>query len=181
MSARAIGDGVLRRHDLRHGVDGHDDRPFQAFGGVHGVKRHSLFLSVRAALDGACFVGPGCGHRLGEGAQAAHRKGAAERQIEIDIGERAFGLAAMALEEDRAHAQHVDRLRQEVMWRGGVDPPTQRLQLFDHVAGKGMADMLGIDAKVEPRQSVGASVSERGNAHTMSSNSSSVRPTKRSA
>ena len=155
MSGRAISDGVLRRHNLRHGVDRYDDRPLQALGGVHGVKRHCLFLSIRPALDSACFVGPGCSHGLGEGAQAAHRKLAAEGQIEIDVGEGALGLAAMALEEYRAHAQDVDRLRQKVVGRGGIDPPTQRLQLFDHVAGNGLADMLGVDAKVEPRQSVG--------------------------
>jgi hypothetical protein len=60
----------------------------------------------------------------------------------------------MAQEEDRAHAQHVDRLRQKVVGCGGVDPPTLCLQFFDHAAGDGLADMLGVDAKVEPRQSV---------------------------
>ena len=73
-----VGDSVLRRHDLRHRVDRDDDRPFQPFGGMHGVERNRLFLSIGAAFDGAGFVGPRSSHRFCESAQAADGIGAAE-------------------------------------------------------------------------------------------------------
>ena len=74
----AIDDRAFRRHDLGHGVDRQDDRPLQPLCGVHGVKRDGLLLGVGPAFDGARFVGPGCSHRLGEGAQTPDRIGAAE-------------------------------------------------------------------------------------------------------
>ena len=103
-----------------HGVDRNDDRPFQALGRVHGVERDGFFLGVGPAFDGARLVGPGRRHRLGEGAQAAHGVAGRQAEIEIDIGERALGLAAMALEEERTNAQHVDGLRQQVVRRRAV-------------------------------------------------------------
>ena len=35
---------AVRRHDAGHGVDGNDDRPFEALGGVHREERDGLFL-----------------------------------------------------------------------------------------------------------------------------------------
>jgi hypothetical protein len=50
---------------------------------------------------------------FGEGAQAAYGVAGRQAEIEIDIGERALGLAAMALEEERTDAHHVHRLRKQ--------------------------------------------------------------------
>src|SRR3546814_14992051 len=69
--------------DLR--IDGHDDRPFQALGGVHGVEGDGFFLSVGPSLNGTRFVGPGRRHGLGKGAKAPNRKGGGQAQIEIDV------------------------------------------------------------------------------------------------
>ena len=51
-AAAAIEDGALWSLDLSHGVDWHDDWPFQPFSRVHGVKRNRLFLSVWATFNG---------------------------------------------------------------------------------------------------------------------------------
>ena len=109
-AAAAIEDGALWSLDLSHGVDWHDDWPFQPFGRVHSVKRNRLFLSVWASFGGLGLVSP-CGrHRLCESAEATDRVGAGEAQVEIDIGKRTLGLAAMSLKQDRPHTQHIDCL-----------------------------------------------------------------------
>ena len=72
--AVAIGHGAFRRHDTRHRIDRHHDRPFKAFGRVHGVECDSFFLGVRTPFDGAGLIGPGCCHRLGKGAKSPNRK-----------------------------------------------------------------------------------------------------------
>jgi hypothetical protein len=99
----AIGHRAIGRHDTRHGIDGDDDRPFKALGGVHRKERVGFFLRIGPAFDGARLVGPSGGHCLGEGTKAAHGVTGREAQIEIDISERAFGLTAMTLEKKGAN------------------------------------------------------------------------------
>ena len=79
---------------------------------MHGEERDRFLLRVGPALDGPRFVGPRRRHRLGEGAQAAHGVAGRQAEVEINIGERALGLAAMALEEERTDAHRVHGLRQ---------------------------------------------------------------------
>ena len=56
-----VGDRAFRRHDPRHRVHRHDDRPFQALGGVHGVECNGFFLGVGSTFDRARLIGPrGC-------------------------------------------------------------------------------------------------------------------------
>ena len=85
--------------------------------------------------------------------QPPHGISAAETQIEIDIGERPLGLR-MPPEQDRADAQHVDGLRQQLMRRRGVRPAPQRSELLDDVSGVRMRDRLRLHIEVEPREFV---------------------------
>lgn len=68
----AVDYGAVGRHHAGHGIDGDDDWPFEAFGGAHGEERDGFFLRDGPAFDGAGLIRPGRGHRLGEGAKAAH-------------------------------------------------------------------------------------------------------------
>ena len=138
MAACAVSDSALRCLDLRHGIDRHDDRPFQPLGGMHGVECYRFFLSVGAAFDCPGFVGPCSAHRFGESAQASYRIRATEAEKKVDIGERPLGLVAMALKENRPHAQHINCLRQQFVWRSGVDPAPQRLELLNNISGVGV-------------------------------------------
>ena len=135
-----VDDCLLRRPQPAHGVDRHHDRPFQSLRRVHGVGRHRLLLGIGPPFDGTRLVRPGGGHRIGEGTQTPHRIRAAEAQVQVDVGERPFGLSAMALEKDRPHPEHVDRLRQQVVRCRRVGPASQRLELLDDVARKRMGD-----------------------------------------
>ena len=110
------------------------------FGGVHGEECDGFFLRIRPPFDRARLVGPCRRHRLSEGAQAAHRVGRRQAEIEIDIGERPLGLPAMALEEDRTDAHHVHRLRQQFVRGRAVAAPVERLQLLDDLARERMCD-----------------------------------------
>ena len=150
-----VEDRLVRRPEAGHSVDRHHDGPLQSLRGVHGVERCGLFLCIGASFDGAGFVGPRAGHRLGAGAKPAHRVGAAEAQIQVDVGQRAFGLSAVAGEEDGPHAQLVDRLREQRVGRGGVDAALQGAELRHDVAGQRMGDGPGVDPEVEPWQGGG--------------------------
>ena len=60
----------------------------------------------------------------------------------------------MPLKEDRPHAQHVDGLRQQIVWRGRVHLQAQRLQFLDHVARIRMGDCFRSHGEVQSRQGV---------------------------
>ena len=144
-----VGDGSIGRDDCRHGVDRNDDRPLQAFGGVYRIQRDRLFLRVRASFDRTRLVSPSRSHGLGERAQAAHRVGPGQTNVEIDIGQCALSLPAMALQEYRTYTQHIDGLRQKIMRRCAVRPTAKCLQLLKNLSGQGMPDGLQVDAQIK--------------------------------
>ena len=121
---------------------------------MHGVECYRFFLGVGAAFDSAGFVGPSGGHCFGESAQPPYRIRLTETEIKVDIGERTLSLVAMALKENRPHAQHINCLRQQFVWRRGVGPVPQRLELLKNISGVGVGDRLGSNAKVQTLRSV---------------------------
>lgn len=121
---------------------------------MHGEERDRFLLRVGSALDGARLVGPRRCHRLGEGAQAAHGVPGRQAEIEIDIGERALGLAAMALEEERADAHHVHGMREQLMRGRAVTAPGERLQPLDDLASERVRDDSGVDAEIKARNPI---------------------------
>ena len=60
----------------------------------------------------------------------------------------------MALQQDRADAQHVDGLREQCVRRGRVHPAAQGLKLLDDVSGERVRDRLRRRTEIESRQRV---------------------------
>ena len=121
---------------------------------MHREKRHRFLLRVGPTFGRARLAGPGVRHRLCKRSQAANAVRPGQAQEQVDVGEWTFGLAAMALQQDRAYVQRVDRLGDQLMRGGRVDPAPEPLKLAQHVPREGMRNRVQVHVDVQVRKSV---------------------------